>query len=72
LPRRRFLASAGPPALPRHRFAVPIPAVLPQARDPRRPQLPDLHKLGMRRMNGPIVAFAQTIQALGAARASAL
>jgi len=34
--------------------------------------LPDLHKLGMRRMNGPIVAFAQTIQALGAARASAL
>jgi len=33
--------------------------------------LPDLHKLGMRWMNGPI-AFAQTIQALGAARASAL
>jgi len=34
--------------------------------------LPDLHKLGMRRMNGPIVAFAQTIEALGATPASAL
>lgn len=53
-------------------FRCTYPAFLLQAGDPRRPQLLDLHKLGMRRMNGQIVAFAQTIEALSAAPGSAL
>ena len=69
LPRQGSAAACG---WALHRFAAPIPAFLLQAGDPRRPQLPDLHKLGMRRMNGPIVAFAQAIEALGAAPVSAL
>jgi hypothetical protein len=64
LPRQGSAAACGR-AL--HRFAAPLPAFLLQAGDPRRPQLPDLHKLVMRRMNGPIVVFGQTIEALGAA-----
>jgi len=83
LPTRRFPASAGPllrlgKGARLHAAWLgtvslhPSPPSLPQAGDPRRPQLPDLHKLGMRRMNGPIVAFAQTIEALGATPASAL
>jgi hypothetical protein len=48
------------------------PTFLLQAGDPRRPQFLDLHKLGMRRMNGQIIAFARTIEALSAAPASAL
>ena len=48
------------------------PAFLLQAGDPRRPQFLDLHKLGMPRMNGQIITFAPTIEALSAAPASAL
>ena len=50
----------------------PVPTYLLQAGDAQRPQLLDLDKLDMRLMYGEILAFAQTIQALDAAPASAL
>jgi len=50
----------------------PVPTYLLQAGDAQRPHLLDLDKLDMRLMYGEILAFAQTIQALDAAPASAL
>jgi hypothetical protein len=50
----------------------PIPTYLLQAGDAQRPRLLDLDKLDKRLMYGQILAFAQTIEALDAAPASAL
>ncbi len=50
----------------------PMPTYLLQAGDAERPHLLDLDKLDKRLMYGQIVAFAQTIEALDAAPASAL
>jgi hypothetical protein len=50
----------------------PLPTYLLQAGDAQRPQLLDLDKLDQRLMYGEILAFAQTIETLDAARASAL
>ena len=50
----------------------PLPTYLLQAGDAQRPQLLDLDKLDKRLMYGEILAFAQTIETLDAAQASAL
>jgi len=50
----------------------PIPTYLLQAGSAQRPQLLDLDKLDMRLMYGEILAFAQVLEALDAAPASAL
>ncbi|MGO9779306.1 MAG: hypothetical protein ACLPQY_05960 [Streptosporangiaceae bacterium] len=50
----------------------PLPTYLLQAGDAQRPQLLDLDKLDQRLMYGEILAFAQTIETLDAAQASAL
>jgi hypothetical protein len=50
----------------------PIPTYLLQAGDAQRPRLLDLDKLDKRLMYGQILAFAQTIETLDAAPASAL
>ncbi len=50
----------------------PLPTYLLQAGDAQRPDLLDLDKVDLRLMYGQILAFAQTIEALDAAPASAL
>ena len=50
----------------------PLPTYLLQAGDAQRPHLLDLDKLDQRLMYGEILAFAQTVETLDAAQASAL